>query len=228
MHAEKLIQSFRQGLYWPHVDFYCADVGDWVREQIEARSQKGETGEFLSYVVLDMPGVHHQIARVAKAMKDDAILVIFVPSVTQIGDCVREIERQKVPLVMDKVLELGEGISNGRVWDVRLVTPRKGQGRNRSDKEEDAVEDRLSDPQKSEDGLIAEEEERVEDAEGGSEPVMVCRPKVGKLTIGGGFVGVWRKSESVNVNDAEVGVIMKGGKGRRSQRVRPDKSKASV
>ena len=90
-------------------------VSDWVASQLSIRSKGKEEIGFLDHVVLDMPGVHRQISSVVQAMKDDALLVVFVPSVTQIGDCVREIENKNLPLVMDKVVEVGEGISNGRI-----------------------------------------------------------------------------------------------------------------
>ncbi|EXJ56583.1 hypothetical protein A1O7_06927 [Cladophialophora yegresii CBS 114405] len=122
-HAEKIVRGFRRGIYWPHVDFYTSSLQDWL-----VHHSHGDTGqaEYLDYVCLDMPGVHEQLRHVAPAMKDNGRLLVFVPSITQIGDCVRVIAEEGLGLEMGKVLELGEGISSGRKWDVRIVKPRKG------------------------------------------------------------------------------------------------------
>lgn len=120
-HAEKkVVGSFRRGLYLPHIDFHIANIVDWIDEQLERR----QNVPFLSYVVLDMPGCHRYLKKVASATKEDALIAVFVPSVTQISDCIREISATGLPLRMEKTLELGEGISNGRQWDVRLAVKR--------------------------------------------------------------------------------------------------------
>ena len=145
-----------------------------------------------------MPASHLQIENVARAMKEGALLVVFVPSVTQIGDCVRIILDKGVRFQMEKVLELGEGISNGRVWDVRLAKKRTRSndasptGRpdvsKRLEEEGPAVESVGDDAEVVQ---SASPDERPED-----DSVMVCRPKVGKMTIGGGFIGLWRKLDT--------------------------------
>lgn len=212
-HAEKLIKGFRQGLYWPHIDFHVFNVGDWVRMQVVQRTGSA----FLDHVLLDLPGVHKQIPAVVEGMKDDSKLLVFVPSVTQLGDCVREIERLKLPLVMDKVFELGEGISNGRVWDVKLVTTKKAKtdrptsepcdsssfalghsGRSGEIAEKSDTRSSPGETEGSEDEDTMKTEERdqggeVEADDSAGERVLVCRPKVGRMTVGGGFVGMWRR-----------------------------------
>lgn len=186
-HAEKLIKGFRQGLYYPHVDLYASDVTSWLSSQ-----RMG----FLSYVVLDMPGVHHVIENVVPAMKDDATLMVFVPSITQIGDCVRAIAEKSLLLRMVQVVEMGEGLSNGRDWDVRLVQKRaqeKGCKMIKLNAEkspletaETLAEEPLQDHVDVDDGTKAE----MNDAS-----VMVCRPRVGRLTMGACYVGIWRKQD---------------------------------
>lgn len=58
-------------------------------------------------------------------MHDGAKALIFVPSITQVTECVKMIKGDRdLRLNVDTVVELGEGISNGRTWDVRAVTPR--------------------------------------------------------------------------------------------------------
>ena len=186
-HAEKLISQFRRSIYAPHVDFHVADVGSWISTQL---TQRGHGAPFLSHVFLDMPAVNVQLDNVATAMKDDAMVIVFAPSVTQIADCVRTIEKNKTPLQLVKVLELGEGISNGRTWDVRLVKKRankvaKTHGAEPLSQEEVEI--------KAEDSREAEDLDTKQDTSQEDDLVMICRPKVGRMTIGGGFIALWRK-----------------------------------
>jgi hypothetical protein len=151
----------------------------------------GESG-FLTHVILDMPGVERTVPKAATAMREDAKVVVFCPSITQIAECQKLIHKENVPLTFEKAVELGEGISTGRIWDVRVVTPRKdlaarASARGLSDAS-DTSESEASAP--DERGLgIAEAP-----ANGSEETKFVCRPKVGEVTFGGGFLGLWRKS----------------------------------
>ena len=186
-HAEKLIHQFRRGIYAPHVDFHVSDVGSWISTQL---TQRGHGAPFLNYVFLDMPAVNVQLDNVATAMKDDAVVIIFVPSVTQIADCVRTIEKNKTPLKLMKVLELGEGISNGRTWDVRLAKKRANKVAKTHETEPLSQEevDITAEDSRDAEGLDTKQETSQED-----DLVMVCRPKVGRMTVGGGFIAMWRK-----------------------------------
>lgn len=199
IHAEKVVRGFRRGLYWPHVDFHTGDVKDWVAQHLEKE-------ESLHHVILDMPGVHNRLAHVSPAMRDDAKLIVFVPSVTQIADCLRVISEQSLPLKMVKVLELGEGISNGRKWDVRFVMPRKGRAAATnpmteetvndvpvavSDDTEDSTSEESSEEQTQEDQIS--EADVTKSAAQDQQAVMVCRPLVGERTFGGGFIALFRK-----------------------------------
>jgi tRNA A58 N-methylase Trm61 len=202
-HAEKVVRGFRQGLYWPHVNFYAGDVKTWVQEQLEQRRgrnwsfSKAEP-EFLDHVLLDMPGVHTQLKHVHAAMREGAKLVVFVPSITQIGECARVVQEGSLPLTMDKVVELGEGISNGRRWDVRMVMPRKrSDAAAESENEKSLPAGQDGDgtnvgPQDSEDAAPPSPS-ILDEAMAQDEPVMVCRPLVGERTFGGGFVALFRK-----------------------------------
>ena len=200
IHAEKVVRGFRRGLYWPHIDFYTGDVRDWI-------IQHPRKEEFLDHVVLDMPGVQNQLKHVSPAMRNDAKLVVFVPSITQIADCLRAVAEEYLPLRMEKVLELGEGISNGRKWDVRFVRPRKAPSStvSRNAKRdsggvpvpasEDAEETVTAD---SSSGEIREEETSedivIPSAAQDEQQVMVCRPLVGERTFGGGFIALFKKT----------------------------------
>jgi len=140
---------------------------------------------FLSHVILDMPSAHQRIPHVAPVLRRDGILAVFMPSVTQIGDCVQLIRQQRLPFVMDRVVELGMGISSGRFWDVRMAVKKS--------RADPSTWTRDTDSEASD-----EEESQSESAESESEnddSVLVCRPKVGLKVAGGGFVGFWRRIE---------------------------------
>lgn len=202
-HAEKkVVAGFCRGLYSPHIDFHVANVNDWIDGQLEKRKQE----PFLSYVFLDMPSCHRYLQKVVSGMKENAMIAIFVPSITQLADCIREIKVNALTLRMEKALELGDGISNGRLWDIRLAIKRA----------KDPIDQpSATDLQESDSNESVEHEEDTtgETASTNSThreeassmlpptkdvppegPVMVCRPKVGERVIGGGFVGLWRRT----------------------------------
>jgi hypothetical protein len=210
-HARKLIHQFRRGMYVPHIDFHVASIGDWIHSQLDTRRHRSSVFHksthakpFLSYVILDMPGCHLQIENVAPAMKDGALLVVFVPSVTQIGDCVRIMRDKGLELQMEKVLELGEGISNGRVWDVRLARTRARPNDSspilRENQSMDQTNHLETGSRVDADETTGRDPDSRQSAEGevgrDDDSVMVCRPKVGRMTIGGGFIGLWRKVDT--------------------------------
>ncbi|KAJ5136281.1 hypothetical protein N7448_004835 [Penicillium atrosanguineum] len=200
--AESNVRGFRRGIYTGDVDFYVGPVENWVAEQNKQRTKTGVlaslTGSgsvepYLSHVILDMPSAHLRILHVASIMKRDGILVVFMPSITQVGDCVKVIRENRLPFFQERVVELGIGISSGRQWDVRLVAKKSGAdpsswGPSEADEATPAESDEPASDNSGE--VPAPEELGKED-----DTVMVCRPKVGLRTMGGGFVGVWRRIE---------------------------------
>jgi hypothetical protein len=181
LHAEGVVRGFRQGLYWPHIDFYTARVGDWLKYHLEQR------GAFLSYASLDLPNVHDELPSICDALRPSGKLAVFTPSISQIAECQKNVEKSRVPLSLLKVVELGDGISTGRVWDVRYTTPR-------------AVAKSLEESKSTE---VSEEEGQIDSLEekprNEQEKVLVCRPRVGERIVGGGFVGIWIK-DSRNIS----------------------------
>lgn len=132
-----------------------------------------------------------------------------MPSVTQIGECVKLIKHHKLPFRLEKAVELGMGISSGRLWDVKLAVKKS-----RADPSSwTEVETKLAVESGSELGSTAGAEEVVahNSAVEGSdvkslsgdeslkeeEGVLVCRPMVGLRIVGGGFVGIWRRIEDL-------------------------------
>ncbi|EEQ28238.1 tRNA (adenine-N(1)-)-methyltransferase [Microsporum canis CBS 113480] len=204
-HAEKVVRGFRRGIYTGSVDFYVSSAENWIQHQIETRSSKLPPHEklkpFLSYALLDMPSAEKRIPEVARVLKTDGVLAVFVPSITQIGDCVQLIRDQNLPFVFTKAVELGMGISGGRLWDVRSAVIRasmKSQGETEassSEAENDLIETSLDECQPhpvSEDGTSTHLKGGSGQENQSVKHVMVCRPKVGERIVGGGFVGIWR------------------------------------
>jgi hypothetical protein len=207
--AERNVKGFRRGMYAGDVDFYVGPVENWIAEQTKRRTKTGLlsslTGSstvdpFLSHAILDMPSAHLRIPHVAPVLRRDGYLVVFMPSITQIGDCVQIIRKQRLPFVQERVIELGLGITSGRNWDVRLAFKKSGADPSswapsvEADGEEsvpaaDAEETGSNAAHNVDEVTVPEEPVKDE------EPVMVCRPKVGIRTMGGGFVGIWRRIE---------------------------------
>ncbi len=207
-HAEhKVVAGFRRGLYSPHIDFHIANVNDWIDRQLDQRKLE----PFLSYVFLDMPGCHRYLQKVVTAMKENALIAVFVPSITQIVNCVQEINASALPLRMEKTLELGEGISNGRMWNVKLASKRardptehSGTALSRLGDEDETLQEGTDTQNEISSTTTPQELDaslpslKAGPEEGGTNKgaVMICRPKVGERLIGGGFVALWRRTAS--------------------------------
>lgn len=195
-HAEKIVRGFRRGIYAGNVDFYVGHVENWITEQKTKRTSSGllslgagKVEPFLSGAILDMPSAHTNIPLVAPLLKTNGVLAVFMPSITQIGDCVTLIRQQRLPFVMEKAVELGTGLSSGRSWDVRVAVKKSRADPSSWTYEPAAEQDEAPGDQDAE-AVIGPEAAQKE-----AESVLICRPKVGLKLVGGGFVGIWRKIE---------------------------------
>ncbi|OXV05571.1 hypothetical protein Egran_06661 [Elaphomyces granulatus] len=206
-HAEKIVRGFRRGIYAGNVDFHVGHVEDWIAEQMRRRQttggllslQKPKKAEpFLSYAILDMPSAHLRIPHVTPILRRDGLLAVFMPSVTQIGDCVQLIRQQRLPFILERAVELGMGLSSGRLWDVRFALKKsradpsswvEKTATESSNYQEDHADD-LCQHIGADDTLLTSEDLPKED-----NSVLVCRPKVGQRIVGGGFIGIWRRIE---------------------------------
>lgn len=207
-HAQRIVFGFRQGIYAGDVEFNVGDASQWIDQQKDSRdlNSKAEAeNTFLSHVILDLPSSHTHVAKATSALHIDGVLMAFNPSITQITACVELIRQLKLPLVLERVVELGVGMTGGRQWDVRAVKPRAVAKR-----EKETKQARI-DGQFGDERMSRTEEEKLEDSlfptfqtgdvidsaitldkeDVGLE--MVCRPKVGDRLVGGGFLGVWKK-----------------------------------
>ncbi|KAM3070614.1 hypothetical protein ACMFMF_008066 [Clarireedia jacksonii] len=214
-HAEKTVKNFRDGIYYPHVDFHVGNINGYLSQRLS------ETGDaFLDHGILDLPNTHNEMEIVGKCIKPSGILITFCPSITQVMSCLHTVKDKKLQFALESVLELGSGLSGGREWDVRLVRPRallkaEAEARRSSVVEEGAVIDTDSgtEGETSESGNQTEAAGNLSEiSETGmtdsdsltakrKDPVdpsgweVICRPMVGTRIIGGGFIGVWRKIE---------------------------------
>lgn len=187
-HAKKIVEGFRDGMYAGNVDFHVGDVSAWIAGQ---RTVRKTEEPFLTHVFLDLPNAHSHFENVAPALHVNGILAVFNPSITQIAECVETIREQRMPYLLDQVIELGAGTI--REWDVRAVKPRatlrKVDVRDVSESlGEEAIE--AAKEQGARDGELAEALAKQED-----QWAMVCRPKAGQQVVGGGFLGLWRRME---------------------------------
>lgn len=210
-HARKVIQNFRRGLYAPNIDFHTGTIADFLT----ARAATGSDTPFLSCVVLDLPAAHDQLAAVVRAMRDDAVLAVFSPSVTQVARCIETCRVQALPLFLEQVVELGANVSAGRQWDVRLVRPRASRRREGSGVIVEAKAEAEADAEREGDGASpagdavdgVEGREVVPDdsprPDARNEWELVCRPKVGDRITGGGFLGLWRRTKQLKPREAE-------------------------
>ena len=203
--ARQVVREFRQGLYAGDVDFYVGDVGAWISMQLanrQAQLDRGTETPFLSHIILDAPDSPTLIAKASEALLTDGNLVLFCPSISQIMTAVKTVRAEKLPLVLDRVLETGPGLTGGREWDVRAVKPRAllrlEAARLRESRIEEPLGDDPSNTASSELGAEGEEsavetsENSIPEAEDAGWQ-MICRPKVGERLIGGGFLGIWKK-----------------------------------
>ncbi|MCJ1442749.1 MAG: hypothetical protein MMC23_003246 [Stictis urceolatum] len=211
--AQNVVRDFRRGIYYPVVDFHAGKVSDWLEQRLSAAEPR-----LLSHVILDLPSAHKEFALAEKAMQTAGSLLVFAPSITQLADCVRTVREERLGLVLERVLEVGTGMAGGREWDLREVRVRPPRSERRpkavvggeeafaSETEAVEVQDEKrgssaegseaeaeigSEGQTDASSVLAASDVAAEIKQGRRE--MVCRPKVGIRTSGGGFIGVWRK-----------------------------------
>ncbi|KAL8762695.1 MAG: hypothetical protein Q9184_001349 [Pyrenodesmia sp. 2 TL-2023] len=189
-HAIKIVSDFRQGLYLRDVQFHVGSVSEWIDQQMNARGK----GTFLSHAVLDLPSSHSHVEKATSALHVDGKLVLFNPSITQINQAMELVKTRRLPLHLERVVEVGPAMTGGRIWDVRFVRPRalnkELPPRPTAPTYEDVHRGAGSAEAVTSGGAV---EEGISDADEGYQ--MVCRPKVGDRVSGGGFVALWSKNK---------------------------------
>jgi tRNA (adenine57-N1/adenine58-N1)-methyltransferase len=192
-HARQTIRAFRRGQYFNNIDFHTGSVSDWVASALSARDNK----PFLSHAFLDLPNADMHLENVAKALKVDGFLIVFNPSITQITEAALKIKQEGIALDLDRFIELGvNGGSGGREWDVRPVKPRaqqKAQLEPKSASTEGESAEASGEESTQDDDTAQTQESAPVQSLDEEKWHTVCRPKVGKGVVGGGFLGVFRK-----------------------------------
>ena len=199
-HAQQIVSGFRQGMYTRDIDFHVGDVSGWIDQQFTSRGLNSKEKEaektFLSHIILDLPGAHHHIEKAASALHVHGSLVVFNPNITQIMAVVRMVKEKYLPLQLDRVVELGPNMTGGREWDVRSVKPR---ARIQAEQEEAArkaqgsagdleIASNEAETGKHIHAQVRDPEEVEATTKSDAGWVIVCRPKVGYVVTGGGFV----------------------------------------
>ncbi|KAI4129068.1 MAG: hypothetical protein LQ338_002418 [Usnochroma carphineum] len=190
-HAAKIVRGFRQGLYMRDIEFHIGDVSEWIDRQKSIRDMRN----LLSHALLDLPSSHSYVEKVASALRVDGKLVVFNPSITQINSAIQLVKTKRLPLQLERVVEVGHAMTGGRIWDVRFVKPRILTKRLNVKQTAAAVGDseRAVGTGEDLDARAVDDDDSVMDEEGYE---MVCRPKVGGRTSGGGFVALWSKNRT--------------------------------
>jgi tRNA (adenine57-N1/adenine58-N1)-methyltransferase len=200
-HARKIVEGFRRGLYMKDVEFHVGDISKWIDQQVSIREQERRDSTdktFMSHIILDLPSSHTHVEKAAAALRTNGNLLVFNPSVTQINACVQLIKQRRLPLQLDRILELGSAVTGGREWDIRAVKPRallKAENEKKANvmvtvAESMDEEARLKDNSAS---ITRDEEQAQAMAEDDAGWEMICRPKPWTRTVGGGFLAVWKK-----------------------------------
>ncbi|KAI9668689.1 MAG: hypothetical protein M1829_005302 [Trizodia sp. TS-e1964] len=215
--AKSIVRGFRNGIYANNVEFYTDEVSSWIKNQFNQRQNASGShpvdtflNPFLTHVILDLPNPEQQLLTIAPAILTNGTLSIFNPQISQIWACVEVIKKLRLPFVLEKVVELGNG---DREWDIRAVRPRSHLGlETNTGLTPQPVNDNLGadDDNEARGGLFSAcskvpqphlELTQHHPDEAGWE--IVCRPKVGVRVVGGGFLGRWRKmrpAESIELD----------------------------
>jgi tRNA (adenine57-N1/adenine58-N1)-methyltransferase len=186
-HAERMIESFRDGIYYNNIDFHVGNINDYISDRL---SKNGGV-PFLDHAILDLPACHENMEILESALKSNGSLLVFCPSITQINTAVLHGKSKELHLYLETVLELGAGAGvGGREWDIRPVRTRAFL----RTKEEEQILKRKGGEAEELGNFQAvkagDSSEPIRDADGWE---LVCRPKVGLRIQGGGFVAQWRK-----------------------------------
>ncbi len=132
--GEITLEHFKRGMYRDDVKFHLAESPvDWLQNHSEGwkllekhdESESFEDKEgFLSAAFLDMPEISSNVSQISKNLKQDASLVIFCPSVTQILEVIKTIKDSEgeIKLSHIRTIQLAPGMGGGlQDWDVRFT-----------------------------------------------------------------------------------------------------------
>ncbi|KAF4918623.1 tRNA (adenine(58)-N(1))-methyltransferase TrmI [Colletotrichum viniferum] len=164
--AHKLVRYFRRGLYLSDVDFHVSTIRSYLSSRL---AEKG--GEpFLAHVILDLPASQEHADVAVQALQPGGKMVVFYPSITQILEFEMWAKDTGQPLVLDRVVELHTSTSNS----------------------DSGFKDALGGRNWEVKAVGIRKFERAGET-GPASRGYVCRPKVGTLVVGGGFLAVFSR-----------------------------------
>ena len=157
--ARQWVDGFRRGMYSQNVEFVTVEsISPWL--QLQAQSN-----ELCSAAMIDTPSPELHIESLTPLLEVDAFIAVFSPSITQFLPIKQLISSKRLPLRLERVLELSP--TGAKEWDLRYTSIRQ--------KDRDTSEESL-----------------------------VCRPKVGVMSVGGGFVAILRKRRNRIMSEGEA------------------------
>lgn len=109
--------GFKRGIYKNDVEFHLSESpAQWLKTC-------GKEEEFLDAAFLDMADLIPNIKTISENLKQDAPLIIFTPSITQIIDVLKHVKDDlEIKLTNIKTIQLMPGIGGGlQEWDVRFT-----------------------------------------------------------------------------------------------------------
>lgn len=203
-HAKRIVHGFRRGLYSGDVTFHVANVSDWLDQQFKDRKLETSTDKsFLDHIIIDMPDSYQQVEKATSALRANGNLLLFNPSITQLISAVEEVRTKRLPLFLERVVELGPGLCGGKEWDVRAVKPRallkaeQERSLTRGKREANRAAYQEGDAENSNEMLENSSSRDGEQSQAAADDIqgfqMICRPKAFARLVGGGFLGLWRK-----------------------------------
>ncbi|KAF4819425.1 tRNA (adenine(58)-N(1))-methyltransferase TrmI [Colletotrichum tropicale] len=164
--AHKLVRYFRRGLYLSDVDFHVSTI----RSYLSSRLAENGGEPFLAHVILDLPASQEHADVAVQALQPGGKMVVFYPSITQILEFEMWAKDTGQPLVLDRVVELHTSTSNS----------------------DSGFKDALGGRNWEVKAVGIRKFERAGET-GPASRGYVCRPKVGTLVVGGGFLAVFSR-----------------------------------
>ncbi|KAF3808360.1 hypothetical protein GCG54_00012998 [Colletotrichum gloeosporioides] len=164
--AHKLVRYFRRGLYLSDVDFHVSTI----RSYLSTRLAETDGEPFLAHVILDLPASQEHADVAVQALQPGGKMVVFYPSITQILEFEMWAKETGQPLVLDRVVELHTSTSNS----------------------DSGFKDALGGRNWEVKAVGIRKFERAGET-GPASRGYVCRPKVGTLVVGGGFLAVFSR-----------------------------------
>ncbi|KAL9587110.1 MAG: hypothetical protein Q9212_000477 [Teloschistes hypoglaucus] len=186
--AAQKIRGFRRGIYMRNIKFHVGNVSDWIERQ----------ERILSHAILDLPSSHIHVEKMASALRVDGKLLVFNPSITQINSVVELVKARRLPLHLERVIEMGHTMTGGRPWSVHCVRPRA------LSKENNGLALTMSSSEQPDEHNEQQNQYSEVDPSGNRPECedegwqLVCRPKPGERLGSSGFLAIWSKNRIYN------------------------------